>query len=173
MKVRSTSVEYAKVFYLVCKEENILDEVLYDSKQLLKVNNELKKSLLLPVIAKDIRKDILDELQKVGMQKEVINLFKVLIDANSLHLFDEILAEFEELYQRENDILIVHATVASELTSQQKDDLCSKLEEKLGSFVVLLYDVKPAVIGGIKLEYRGNVINNTIAKHLAAFKKIY
>lgn len=173
MRARSAAAEYANILYLVCKENDIVEEVMYDSKSLLKLSLELKRTFMIPTISKEIRKDIINELSEVDVQKEVINLFKLLIDANAIHLFPEILIEFETLYQSENDIIIVHATIASDLTSEQKDNVRSSLEKKLDKFVVVIYEINPAIIGGIKFEYNGKSINNTISKQLELIKNIY
>ncbi len=173
MKARSAAVEYANILYLVCKENDIVEEVMYDSKSLITLSSELKRTFMIPTVSKEIRKDIIEELSKLDIRVEVINLFKVLIDSNSLSLFDEILMEFQNLYQEENDIVIVYATVASEITSSQKDQVRSSLESKLNKFVVVIYNVDPSVIGGIKFEYNGKSINNTISKQLEVIKSIY
>ncbi len=173
MKTRSAAVEYANIFYLVCKEQNVIDEVLYNLKSLRKLDSELKETFLVPTISKDVRKAIISELKEIGFMDEVLNLLKVLIDSEALNLFGEILDEFENIYQEENKILIVHATVAQELSDERQDMVHKNLEAKLNCFVVVIYTVDKSIIGGIKFDYNGYSVNNTIKKQLSVLKNIY
>lgn len=172
MRTSSIAADYAKVFYEVCEERNIIEEVLYESKNLIKMHDrEITNMFSIPIITKEMKKELLDEIGKADIQPEVINLLKILVDNNEINLFGEILVEFQKIYQEKMNIKIVHITVARKLTSNALDSIRVKLESQLDSFVVLFTTIDPTIIGGIQIEYDGKEINNTILRQLNQLKK--
>ncbi len=171
MKTSSVATDYAKVFYEVCEERQIVEEVLYDIRGLLHIDIELRQIFGIPVITRAMKKELLDEISKANIRPEIINLLKILVDNNDLNIFGEILHEYQNIYQVKNDIKIVNLTVARPLSSANLDSIREKLEEQLNSFVVLTTEIDESIIGGIKISYDGKEIDNTIFKHLKQLKK--
>ncbi len=171
MKTSSAATDYAKVFYEVCEERNIVVEVLYEIRGLLKVDLEIRQLFGIPVITKAMKKELLDEISKANIRPEIINLLKILVDNNELNIFKEILHEYQNIYQVKNEIKIVNLTVARPLSSANLDAIREKLEEQLNSFIVLTTEIDEDVIGGTKISYDGKEIDNTINKQLKELKK--
>ncbi len=172
MKTSSVAVDYATVFYDVCEERNIVDEVLYDIKTLKRMSEENLYNLFsIPVVTKKMKKELLDELAKAGIHQEVINLLKILVDNNDVDVFGEILEAYQNIYQEKKNIKIVHVTTARKLSSVALDKMREMLEERFNSFVVIMTAVDPAIIGGVKIEYSGKEVDNTISKQLKKLKK--
>lgn len=172
-KLRGPANVYAAILYDICVENDIVDEVLYEIKSLSKVHDlEVRKVLSVPIISKEQKKAIIGELAKAGYKDEIVNLLKILIDNNELRLFNKILVAFQEIYQEKNDIVIVNVTVARQLESSQINEITTKLEAKLSKFVVLITDIDPKIIGGIKIEYDGTLIDNTIEKYTNELEKL-
>ncbi len=172
MKTSSIAIDYAKVFYDVCEERNIVDEVLYDIKALIKMSEEnLDQLFSIPIITRKMKKELLDELTKANIHAEVINLLKVLVDNDEFKIFNEILAEYQNIYQEKRNIKIVHITTARKLSSNAIDNIRVQLEAKFNSYVVIMTTINPEIIGGIKIEYSGKEIDNTILNQLNKLKK--
>lgn len=172
MKTSSIANEYAIVLYEVCEELKIETEVLYDIKTMIKMHEEeVERVLSIPIVSKKQKKEIVDELVKVNVNQCVINLLKILIDNNQLKLFKEIMYAYQEIFQKKNDIQVVHIKVAKELDSNSFNQIHKSLEKRLNKFVVVLTTVDPTIIGGIKIEYNGKVIDNTVIRHLNEIKK--
>lgn len=171
MRTTSLANDYATVLYEVCEEQKIEANVLYDIKEIVKMHNEEVAHVLnLPIVSKAQKKEIVDELTKVNVNQCVINLLKVLIDNNQLKLFGEIMQTYQEIFQKKKDIQIVNITVAKKLDSEAFDNIRKTLEQKLNKFVVVLPTVDPSVVGGIKIEFNGKVIDNTVIRHLNKIK---
>ena len=171
MRTSSAAADYASIFFEVCQEQEITNQIMYEFKKLLQINNsEINKFLSIPIISKEIKKDILSSLEEIGVNKIVINLMKVLIDNNDLHLFREVLEEFQNIYQIEEDIKIVFVTSAKPFDSDMLDKIRIGLEKQLDALVVLSTHVEPKLIGGVKFEYDGKIIDNTVLKQLSVMK---
>lgn len=173
MKNNSHAIDYARVLYQVCEEENKIDEILYDAKSLLEIHDtEINKVLSIPIISKQQKKDLLDELNQVGVHSEIINLLKILADNNEISLFSAIIEEFQGIYQEKKDIMIVTVTMAQHPTNEQVDMIRTRIESQLNKLVIVIPHVDPSIIGGIKIEYDSKQIDNTVSKYLEKIKKI-
>ncbi|MGL5021626.1 MAG: ATP synthase F1 subunit delta [Mycoplasmatales bacterium] len=171
MRISSAAADYANVFFEVCQEQKITNQIMYELKQLLQINNsEIIRFLSIPIITMKIKKDILSSLEEIGVNKIVINLMKVLIDNNDLYLFREVLKEFQNIFQIKKDIKIVFVTSAKSFDSEILDNIRIGLEKQLNAFVVLSTNVEPKLIGGVKFEYDGKIIDNTVLKQLSVMK---
>ncbi len=171
MKTSSVATDYAKVFYEVCEERQIVEEVLYEVRSLQQIDLELRKIFAIPIITKAMKKELLDEISTANIRPEVINLLKILVDNNEPEIFGEILVEYQNIYQERNEIKIVNLTVARELSSENLDSIRHKLEKQLNSFIVLTTEIDESIVGGIKISYDGKEIDNTIVRHLKQLKK--
>lgn len=171
MRTSSVAANYAKVFYEVCEENQIVEKVLYEIRSLRDLDSELHQMFDNPIITKAMKKELLDEISKAGIRPEIINLLKILVDNNELNIFGEILIEYKNIYQEKNDIKIVNLTLARPLSSENLDEIRKKLEKQLDSFIVLTTSIDEKVIGGVKITYDGKEIDNTIYKHLKQLKK--
>jgi F-type H+-transporting ATPase subunit delta len=174
MRASSAAIDYANIFFEVCQDEKITDEIMYEFRKLLEINDrDIVKFLTIPIISKDDKKEALDCLVESGVNVVVVNLMKVLIDNNELNLFREILFEFQKIYQEKEKIKVVYVTSARPLDSDMLDTVREGLEKKLDSFVVIITNVIPKLIGGIKIEYDGMVVDNTILKQLNDMKRSF
>jgi len=174
MRASSAAIDYANIFFEVCQDEKITDEIMYEFRKLLEINDrDIVKFLTIPIISKDHKKEALDCLVDSGVNVVVVNLMKVLIDNNELNLFREILFEFQKIYQEKEKIKVVYVTSARPLDSDMLDNIREGLEKKLDSFVVVITNVVPKLIGGIKIEYDGMIVDNTILKQLNDMKRSF
>lgn len=170
---RSNITGYAHILFEVSKENNKLNNVLYDLKTISLIREKkIRKLLNLPVISKKKKIQLLDSFLGLGIQIEVINLVKLLVQYDEIHKLNTIIKEFEILYQEENDVKIINATFAREISSKNYDKYIEILENKFDKFIVLNTNVDPKLIAGVKLEFDSIVIDNTVKNHLRELKKV-
>ena len=169
----SAAADYARVFYKVCEEEKIVDSVLYDIKSLVSIHDEKVRDILsIPIIPKETKKEILDDLALANYEQVIINLLKILVDNNQINLFGQILAEYQSIYQQKNDIKIVEVTFAKEPNSDVIDNIRKGIEKNMNKFVVILTNIDSSIIGGVKIEFDGKIIDNSVEKYLKELKAI-
>lgn len=172
MRSSSLATDYANAFYGVCEEKNIVHEIIFELRTIIDIHDaEITKFINISIIPKKVKKDLVDELVNFNIEPIVINLMKILIDNNQSHIFREVFHEFVRIFQERNDIKVVHVTTARELSSAARENIRVSLEEKLNCFVVLSTVVNPDVIGGVKFEYDGYQLDNTIKRQLKQIKK--
>lgn len=163
----SKALNYAIPLFEVCKENNITHEMLYELKEIVKVHDkEILKVLNYPIISREQKKELMDELLSLGYRNESINLLKLLVDFNDVRLFKKIKGEYSKLYQKEYDVKIVTVVLAKEPSDQVRDQIIKLLEQKLEAYVVIHIDIDPEIVSGIIIKYDGYVMDNSIKKHL-------
>ena len=165
--------EYAEALFLVCKEEGLIKEALYDLHSVctaIKENPDYLKLLATPALSKDERVGLIDGA--CGTVCEAVkNLFKILAENRCAHLSGKIYTEYRALVDEEYGILRAEAVTAVALTDSQKEKIRSKLALiTSASEVVLTNTLDPSILGGIKLRYRGTQIDSSIKERLSGFE---
>ena len=166
----SKSMDYAKILFEVCVEAENTTTALYDLNKLRTMKSEEVGRLLnLPVISPEIKIKLIDSLEQFDISKYILNLIKILIQRKDYNYFPEIIEEYKKLYQDKEGIKIVNVYTAKKISGDNLNVLIKELETKLEKFIIISPIVDPELIGGIKIEYDGKEVNNTIKKHLNDF----
>ncbi len=160
---------YAQPLFSLCVEKGITHEMLYEIKNLSSVDDlEIVNVMKYPIISKTEKKELIDSLQQINMNKYFLNLLKLLIDFDDIHLISDIKQAYSELYQEKYGVEIIKVIFAKNPTSKRLDTVREMIENQLGpdKFVVIKHRVDPSLIGGVIIEYDGKVMDNSVKKHL-------
>lgn len=79
--------------------------------------------------------------------------------------------EYERLYCEKFNLLKVTAESAFPLTEEQKRRLTEKLERNTGCSVELEVKITPELLGGLRLSYRGRLIDDSVQAKLKALRE--
>ncbi len=86
----------------------------------------------------------------------MLNFLKILCEKGTLRELPGCARAYRVRYNQAHGILEAAATTAVAMTEQQVKSLHEKLEKLTGKTIDLKTKVDPAVLGGIRLEYRGH-----------------
>lgn len=118
-----------------------------------KVNNEKKKQLVTDVFQ--------------GMQADVVNTIKLLVERRRIAAVSSIIENFIQLV---NDAKgIADATVYSvrELTDNEKQELQQTFAKRIGKTAIHFKNiVDPSILGGIKIRIGNTIYDGTISRKL-------
>ena len=157
----------------VAKENNSLKEVSYELNEVAKVINENSDFVTLmnnPNIER-IKKINLIDASFVGVNKHIINVVKILADNLQISLINFVLEQFDELYSRYSNSVVVKVESASPLTEIQLENLKEKLKNELELDKVEINNlVDESLIGGLKITYNNKVVDASIKARLNALK---
>ncbi len=166
---------YGGALYDLAKAENlsaaILDEITLLSDAFRQEPDYLRL-LAAPSLSKDERCGILDDSFRGKIHVYVLNFLKILTQKGYVRHFDDCCAAYREHYNRDNGILPVRATSAVALTAQQSEKLTAKLSALTGKTVQLENRVEPGVLGGIRLDYDGKCLDDTVTHRLDAVRSL-
>ena len=87
-----------------------------------------------------------------------------------MRYFSDCCDAYTEHYDLDNGILRVDAVSAVELSTEQKDKLSEKLTRITGKNVALRTRIDPRVLGGIRLDYDGQRLDDTVSHRLDAIR---
>lgn len=167
MNSTAIAMDYARILYSVCEEKKIVEEMLYEIKKFDLIDTkEVDDFLTTPLISKELQIKLVNELKNAGIIKELLNLIKILLEQRHFQYFHEIVKEFQLIYQKKQNIKFVIITTARVLSNEIYDKIHDRIADKFSSNVILFKKINPDLIGGIKIEYDGKIIDNTIKKQL-------
>lgn len=125
-----------------------------------------------PVVAPQAKLDATDViLAKMGIGKTVSDFLNVLIEHNRVGLIPNINRQFAFIAA---DLTREHAAAvftARPLTADQSERLVKALEKALDARVRLVMQVEPGLLGGMRVEVDGHVIDGTIVGRLESLRQ--
>ena len=101
----------------------------------------------------------------------MLNFLKILTERGYARQFPDCVKAYREHYNADNGILPVTAVTAVALSREQMDRLTGKLSQLTGKTVALINRIDPAVLGGIRLDYSGKRLDDTVQHRLAAIRE--
>ena len=166
---------YGEALYALAKDENKSDMMLAQLKVLNESFNQEPDFLRLlsaPNLSKIERKGILDTCFKGKADPYLLNFLKILMEKGYIRQFSSCVQVFCELYNEDHGIMPVSAVTAIPLTDSQKEKLAAKLAKITGKQIELINTIDPACIGGIRLDYDGKRVDDTIIHRLDAMSNM-
>jgi F-type H+-transporting ATPase subunit delta len=166
---------YAQALYSLAKEEHCSEAVLQE----LAVLNESFASepqfvqlLSAPNLSKQERCDILDRSFRGKVQPYLLNFLKILTEKGYMRRFSDCCKAFRQLYNEDHGILEVFAYTAIPLNGDQKERLSQKLQAVTGKTIDLCNRIDPGCLGGVRLDYDGKRVDDTVAHRLGSISAL-
>ena len=166
---------YGKALYHLAREESLTQAVLDELEVLEKIFSEAPDFLRLmasPNLSKEERCAVLDRCFRGNVHGYVLNFLKLLMEKGHFRRVPQCVSAFRKVYYEEHGILPVQATTAVELSAEQ----AARLEEKLGTLtgkkILLTNRVDAAVLGGVRLDYDGKRLDDTVAHRLEGIRRL-
>ena len=108
----------------------------------------------------------MDEAFRDRVHPYVLNFLKVLTEKGYAREFNDCFISFEKQYHIDNDILPIKAVSAVPLSEEQTAKLIAKLSSITGKNIKLTKEVMPECKGGVRLDFEGKRLDDTILKRL-------
>jgi len=125
-----------------------------------------------PNVAKHQRCQILDDSFSGKLHPYVLNFLKILTEKGYIRHFSDCCKAYREHYYLDNGILPVTAVTAVALTPSQTDALTQKLCTITGKKILLSNRLDESIIGGVRLDYDGKRLEDTIAHRLESVRSV-
>lgn len=169
----TAAIEYARALYELSEEDLRTDAVLDDVQAvcaLFRDNPEYPKLIDTPAVPKEERIALLDEAL-CGIDKNLLNLIKILAEHHSAHTFPDVAKEYSTIYDDAHGIIRAELISARPLSEEQLSRLAEKLSEKCNKTVKLTATVDESTLGGAKLRYLGIQLDGTVKSRLDAAER--
>ena len=162
---------YGEALYALAKDENKSELMLSQLKALdesFAAEPDFLRLLSAPNLSKIERKEILDACFKDKVEPYLLNFLKILMEKGYIRQFSACVQVFRERYNEDRGIMAVSAVTAVPMSDGQKEKLASKLAGITGKQIDLTNTIDPTCIGGIRLDYDGKRVDDTIIHRLDA-----
>ena len=166
---------YGEALYTLALEENLSNVILEELsvlEQSFRAEPDFIRLLSSPNLSVQERCNILDDSFRGNVQPYVLNFLKILTEKGYMRYFFDCCKAYEESYNRDNGILPVTAITAVSLNPAQAEKLTAKLCQITGKQVKLHNRVDPQVLGGVRLDYDGKQLDDTVSHRLDAVRSL-
>ncbi len=123
-------------------------------------------------LSKEERCKILDDSFRGKVHPFVLNFMKLLTERGYAKHFPQCCESYRQHYEKDHGILPVTAVTAVPLTDNQSARLCEKLARLTGNTIRLTNRVKPDCLGGIRLDFGGKRLDDTVAHRLQNIRSV-
>lgn len=168
-----TARTYGDALYDVAREAGAEEAYLQQIKALvalLRENPDYLRLLADPSLPKQERRQLLDACFSGHIEQYLLNFLKLLCDNGTIRAYPDCAREFVLRYNADHNILEVTAYSAVTLTEAQRDALIGKLQAVTGKTVQLACKLDPGLLGGLRLEYDGKLIDGSVRTQLRAIQ---
>lgn len=166
---------YGESLYTLAREENLSEQIGRELTALrdgFRQEPEFIRLLSSPSLAKAERCQILDDSFRGKVHPYVLNFLKILTEKGYMRHFGDCCKAYTAHFDQDNGIVRVTAVTAVALTDSQSARLTEKLSRSTGKQVILHNRVEPGVLGGVRLDYDGQRLDDTVSHHLDAVREL-
>lgn len=162
------ALQYAEALFGITLEEEKIDETLLAFEEFNNaIDDDIFKFLNHPKISKKDKKEVVRKAVKNELLK---NYIFVLIDNSRIELLDESLIEFKKIVDKQNKVMKVSVFSKKALNTEQKKQLKINLNKKHNRKIMLNNIVDKSISGGLRIEYEGMILDDTINNYLETLK---
>ena len=166
---------YGLALYDLAQSEGLTEQILKELdilRQSFEAEPGFLKLLSTPALTKQERCDILDDSFRGKVQPYLLNFLKILTEKGYIRHFSHCCDAYRDQYNRDKGILPVTAVTAVPMSDAQQKRLRSKLEVITGKTVDLHSRIDPTCLGGVRLDYDGKRVDDTVAHRLDAVRTL-
>ena len=166
---------YGEALYTLALDESLSSRILEEISvldQSFRAEPDFIRLLCTPNLSVQERCNILDDSFRGNVHPYVLNFLKILTEKGYMRHFSDCCKAYEESYNRDNGILPVTAVTAVSLNAAQAQKLTDKLSRITGKQVKLLNRVDPEILGGVRLDYDGKQLDDTVSHRLDAIRSL-
>jgi len=166
---------YGESLYELAKDEGLtklIGEQLTALQQSFQQEPDFVRLLSSPNLTKAERCQILDDSFRSSVHQYVLNFLKILTERGYVRYFSDCCDAYMEHYDQDNGILRVNAVTAVALTPEQADKLTQKLSRITGKEIALKNRIDPRVYGGVRLDYDGQRLDDTVSHRMDAIRDL-
>ncbi|MBE6947337.1 MAG: ATP synthase F1 subunit delta [Ruminococcaceae bacterium] len=166
---------YGGALYDLAEAEGLSAEILHQLQVLNKSFSQEPSYLSLLAahrLSKEERCKILDDSFATQVHPYVLNFLKILTQKGYVRQFSNCCTAYETRYNEANNILPVTAVTAVALDAGQIKRLTEKLEARTGKAIALTNRVDADVLGGIRLDFDGKCLDDTVTHRLESVRTL-
>ena len=170
------SERYSRALFEVANESKELDKIEKDIKNfqsLLDSSFEIKNFIQNPTQSINSQNSVIKILtEELGFSKNLKNFFLLLVEKRRIFFVKKISESFLKLCSKKRGEIKASLISSKELSTTELDEISKDLSNSMGSTIKFDYKVDKELIGGLKLQLGSIMIDTSIKNKLKKFEKI-
>ncbi len=171
----TTSREYAEALFELAVQDDVTKETSEGLETVVSAMMQTpayRALLASPAIGKEERLAALDSAFRGKIPDILLAILRMMVSRGHIAALDGMARDYEELARGYRGESMAVVTSAVPLKEAETVALRAKLEKKLARKIVLQCQVNPALIGGVRVEVDGRVIDGIIRNKLDEIKEV-
>jgi F-type H+-transporting ATPase subunit delta len=158
-----TSHEYALALFQSCTKSERAEVVdwFHLIEDIVDKTPDYIRLMTSPNITDEVKKTLLAEVFS-DAPKSLLYFLYVLVDQDRFAMLLDIASNYQEYIYEEDDVMVVDVITAKTLSEVKQTELTTALQSKFQKQIILVERIQPSMIGGIRLEFQGKVIDQSI-----------
>ena len=170
-----TSERYSRALFEVANETKELDKIENDVRNfqlLFDSSLEIKNFIQNPTQSKNTQNSVINLLsEKLDFSKNLKNFFLLLIEKRRIFFVKKILKSFLKLCSIKRGEIKASLISSKELSQTELEAINHDLSKSMGAILKFDYKVDKELIGGLKLQLGSFMIDTSIKNKLKKFEK--
>ena len=171
----TTSKEYAEALFELAAGENLLEETsdgLVTVISALEQTPEYRSLLASAAIGKADRMNALDEAFRGKIPNVLLGVLRMMVSRGNIGSLDAVARAFGEMSRQYRGESVARVISAVRLKESEAVALRAELEKRFARKITLSCETDPALIGGVRVEIDGRVIDGSIRNKLEQIKDV-
>jgi len=168
------SERYSRALFEVANESKELDKIEKDIKNfqsLLDSSSEIKNFIQNPTQSINTQNSVIKILtEKLGFSKNLKNFFLLLVAKRRIFFVKKISESFLKLCSKKRGEIKASLISSKELSPNELDQISKDLSKSMGSTIKFDYKVDKELIGGLKLQLGSFMIDTSLKNKLKKYK---
>jgi len=163
---------HAQAVFQIALEEKQLDKWLTDVEEIAAVlgDAEIAAVLANPKVSLENKKDVLDRGLK-GVSPTAMNLARLLVERNRLHLVQSLAVEYKRLMNAYGGMELAEVKTAVPISPEEGEKVGKGLTALSGKRVTLELSVDPEILGGFVARLGDKLIDASARTRLQELRK--
>lgn len=166
---------YGDALFEIAKEKDKVDVMLKEASWVLSVfeeNKDLCQVLSHPMISKDEKKDVVENIFKGNTDDDILGLLLTILDKGREKNIKDIFEYFISIVKEYKKIGIVYVTTAISLSDERKKEIEKKLIDTTEyESLEMNYNVDKEIIGGMIIRIKDRIVDSSIKNKIDIISK--
>jgi len=164
---------YARALFELANAADAVDAAdiaLRDIVEAVRSSVELRDTLADKAVPADKKRDIMRELFAGAGSPEAVAIASTMVERGLVASLGDVLNGFGEIAQAERGIVVAEVTTAVVMADDTRASLIKKLSAAIGRPVSLREKVDESIIGGVRINVGGRVLDGSLISQLDAMR---
>jgi F-type H+-transporting ATPase subunit delta len=173
MTTSETIATYARTLFDLASAADAVDAVdagLRTVVETIRGSVDLRDALAGDALPAERKRAIVGDLFSEAIAPEAVAIATVAIERGMGGMLDQIAERYAEIAEKERGIVVAEVTTAIPLNDALRASLTEKLTASLGRPVSLRERVDESILGGIRINVAGRVLDGSLSSQLDAMR---